>query len=90
MLQFSVPSHSQPPQIKMRTIFALAVLVVLVSIASAFSLLREFDDERLLPHVNRVRRADSASSEESHEAVKGSGHEGSGERVPRDAELKVS
>lgn len=74
----------------MRTIFIVALFAVLISVISAFSLLREFDDERLLPHVNRIRRA--ASSEESAETVKGSGQEkveGSGERVARDAELKV-
>lgn len=72
----------------MRTIFAIAVLIGLLSVASAFSLLREFDDERLLPHVNRVRR-ETSSSEEASE-VKGSGQAGSGERVIRDAEVKVS
>lgn len=79
----------------MRTIFIVAFLAVLISFTNAFSLLREFDDERLLPHVGRVRRANSASSEESAEVVKGgSGQEkekeGSGERVVRDAEVKVS
>ncbi|KAI6224395.1 hypothetical protein M3Y99_01407200 [Aphelenchoides fujianensis] len=43
----------------MRTLLVLSVLVCAVS---AFSLLREFDDERLLPHF-RVRRAAEESAE---------------------------
>lgn len=46
----------------MRTLLFLSVLACAVS---AFSLLREFDDERLLPHF-RVRRA---AAEESSEVV---------------------
>lgn len=56
-------------------------------LCAGFSLLREFDDERLLPHVNRIRR--DALSEDSD--VKGSGQEkveGSGERVARAVDLK--
>lgn len=74
----------------MRTLFVVALLVILLSVVSAFSLLREFDDESLLPHLNRIPRAATSSAEES--GVVGSGQEkveGSGERVTRDVELKV-
>lgn len=74
----------------MRTLFVIALLVTLLAVVSAFSLLREFDDESLLPHLNRIPRGATASSEESD--VVGSGQEkveGSGERVTRDVELKV-
>ncbi|KAI6189027.1 hypothetical protein M3Y98_00418000 [Aphelenchoides besseyi] len=69
----------------MRTFVLISAVVC---VASAFSLLREFDDERLLPNVRFNRAAD-----ESAEIVAtGSGAEptivveGSGERKTRDTE----
>jgi hypothetical protein len=71
----------------MRKLLFLTLLAVLVCAVSAFSLLREFDDERLLPHLGRVIRA-ASKSQEVVENI-GSGQEGSGERVPREAELVI-